>query len=84
MSFLNLLFTRNGQNIFVHAKSDQMFIEVANSYCSKAALTSPEEVKFLFNNEELKINSPKTLAELRIKDGSKNDVVNIANVIGAS
>ena len=84
MSFLNILFKKSGQqNIFVQAKSDEMFIETATKFINKAGITEQESVKYLFNNEELKLTSPKTLAELRIKDGSQIDVVMTNTVIGA-
>ena len=84
MSCLNILFKKSGQqNIFVQAKSDEMFIETATKFCNKAGITEQESVKYLFNNEELKLTSPKTLAELRLKDGSQIDVVMTNTVIGA-
>ena len=83
MSFLNILFTKNGQNISVQAKSDEMFAEVALKFITKAGISGEDKVKFLYNNQELIIDSPKTLAELNFRDGTRIDVVMTNTVIGA-
>ena len=83
MSHINLLFTKNGQNVFVQTTSEEMFAQAALKFCQKAGINSNEAVKYLFNNEELKINSPKSLAELNLRDGSRIDVVMTSTVIGA-
>ena len=83
MSFWNILFTKNGQNISVQAKSDEMFAEVALRFITKAGLTEDDKVTFLYNNQELKMNSPKSLAELNFRDRTRIDVVMTNTVIGA-
>ena len=84
MSFLNILFKKSGQqNIFVQAKSDEMFIETATKFINKAGITDQESVKYLFNNEELKLTSVKTLAELGLENGSQIDVVMTSTFFGA-
>ena len=83
MSFWNIFFVKNGQNITVQATSDEFFAQVALKFIQKAGITEQESVKFLYNNEELKINSPKTLAELKFRDRTKIDVVMTNTVIGA-
>ena len=83
MSFWNIIFTKNGQNISVQATSDEMFAAVALRFITKAGISGDDKVKFLYNNEELKINSPKSLAELNFRDRTKIDVVMTNTVIGA-
>ncbi len=85
MSFWNILFSKNdnGQNVTVQAKSDEFFAQVAFKFIQKAGITDQNSVKYLYNNQELKINSPKTLAELNLRDRSKIDVVMTNTVIGA-
>ena len=85
MSFWNIIFMRNdnGQRVSVQTTSDAMFAEIALKFCNKAGIMGNDQVKYIYNNEELKIESPKTLAELNLRDGSKIEVVMTNTVIGA-
>ena len=46
MSFLNLLFTLNGQRIMIQATSKEFFAEVALRYMNKAGLSQEQIPKF--------------------------------------
>ena len=59
MSYLNIFFTLNGQNINIQAKSTDLFAEVAMKYMQKIGKEG-EELKFFFNSQELIPNSAKT------------------------
>ena len=83
MSNINLIFTLNGQNILIQAKSDEMFAEPALRYMQKAGLTGNDAPKYFFNSAELKLESGKTLAEYNMKDRAQINVVLASNVIGA-
>ena len=83
MSNINLIFTLNGQNILIQAKSDEMFAEPALRYMQKAGLTENDAPKYFFNSAELKLESGKTLAEYNMKDRAQINVVLASNVIGA-
>ena len=85
MSFWNIIFTRNdnGQIVTVQTRSDVMFSEVAFKFCNKAGILGNDKVKFIYNNEELKIESPKSLAELKLRDNAKVEVVMTSTVVGA-
>ena len=83
MSNINLIFTLNGQNILIQAKSDEMFAEAALRYMQKAGLTENDGPKYFFNSAELKLESGKTLAEYNMKDRAQINVVLASNVIGA-
>ena len=85
MSFWNIIFTRNdnGQIVTVQTRSDVMFSEVAFKFCNKAGRLGNDKVKFIYNNEELKIESPKSLAELKLRDNAKVEVVMTSTVVGA-
>ena len=85
MSFWNIIFTRNdnGQIVTVQTTSDVMFSEVAFKLCNKAGILGNDKVKFIYNNEELKIESPKSLAELKLRDNAKVEVVMTSTVVGA-
>ena len=54
MSNINLIFTLNGQNILIQARSDEMFAEAALRYIQKAGLQENDAPKFFFNSDELK------------------------------
>ena len=81
MSFLTLIFVCNGTQILIQANSDDLFAEVAFRYLQKVVIS--EDYKFFFNSRELKPNSYKTLAELKMKNYSRIDVVISKDVIGA-
>ena len=85
MSFWNIIFLRNdnGQMVTIQTTSDVMFVEIALKFCNKAGIEGNDKVKYIYNNEELKVNSPKTLAELKLRDGAKINVVLTSTVIGA-
>ena len=82
MSFLNIFFSLNGQNILIQATSNELFAEVALRYVQKIGKVN-EEVKYFFNSQELMPNSAKTLAEYKVGNNSRIDVVLTATVIGA-
>ena len=76
MSFINFRFILNGQTINIQAKTDEMFAEVALRYLGKAGLDiNANNPKFLFNTQELKLDNPKTLAELNMPKNANIDVV---------
>ena len=83
MSNINLIFTLNGQNILIQAKSDEMFAEPALRYVQKAGLKENDAPKYFFNSAELKLESGKTLAEYNMRDRAQINVVLASNVIGA-
>ena len=82
MSFLNVFFSLNGKHINMQAKSDDMFADLAFRYMQKMGIAQ-ESPKFFFNGRELSLNSAKSLAEYKINDQSKIDVVLSSLVIGA-
>ena len=85
MAFWNIIFQRNdnGQIVNVQTTSDVMFVEIALKFCTKAGIEGNDKVKYIYNNEELKVNSPKSLAELKLRDGAHIIVVLTSTVIGA-
>ena len=82
MSYLNIFFTLNGQNINIQANSNDLFAEVAMKYMQKVGKVG-EDLKFFFNSQELVPNSGKTLADYRITNQARIDVVLASTVIGA-
>ena len=83
MSFLNLLFTLNGQRIMIQATSKEFFAEVALRYINKAGLTQEQAPKFFYNSTELKPDSGKTLEEYKMNSNTNIDVVLSSLVVGA-
>ncbi len=85
MSFWNIIFIRNdnGQKVSVQTTSDVMFAEIALKFCNKAGIEGNDKVKYIYCNEELKIDSPKSLAELKLRNGAQIIVVMTSTVIGA-
>ena len=75
MSFINVGFFLNGQRIYLQAKTDDMFVEVAYRYMQKIGLDKNADPRFFFNSLELKLNNLKTLAELNLHNMSAIDVV---------
>ncbi len=60
-----------------------MFAELAMKYFGKAGISNEDQPKFIFNSQELKTDSCKTLADLKIRDGARIEVVIGKNIIGA-
>ena len=83
MSFINLYFKRDNQNILMQAKGDMMFAELVLKYFQKTGLSENDMPQFLFNSVAIQYDTCKTLDELRMRDGSAIDVVIGKNVIGA-
>ena len=83
MSFLNLLFTLNGQRIMIQATSKEFFAEVALRYMNKAGLNQEQVPKFFYNSTELKPDAGKTLEDYRISSNTNIDVVLSSLVVGA-
>ena len=83
MSFLSLIFVLSGQRVTIQAKSDELFAEVALRYMQKVSLDKNDVPKFFFNSSELKLESAKTLSELKINANAIIDVVLSSTVVGA-
>ena len=83
MSFLNLLFTLNGQRIMIQATSKEYFAEVALRYMNKAGLSQEQVPKFFYNSTELKPDAGKTLEEYKMNSNVNIDVVLSSLVVGA-
>ena len=83
MSFINVFFTLNGRNINMQTTANEMFAELALRYMTKAGLQEQDAPKFFFSSQELILNSAKTLAEYKINNNAKIDVVPTSTVIGA-
>ena len=85
MSFLNILFRRNdnGQMVTIQTTYEVTFAEIALKFLTKTGIDGNDKVIYIYNSEELKIESPKTLAELKIRNGAQILVVMTSMVIGA-
>ena len=62
---------------------DAMFAEIALKFCNKAGIMGNYQVMYIYNSEELKIESPKSLAELHLRDRSIIEVIMTNTVLGA-
>ena len=83
MSNLNIFFFSNGQNILIQANSTDLFAEVALKYLQKVGLQNQDQVKYFFNSQELIPMSGKSLADYKIGNAARIDVVLTSTVIGA-
>jgi len=79
MSFIDIIFVKLGKSTFIQAKTKESFAEVVKRYSLKIG-ENISGVVFIFNCHQLKINSTKSLSELKIKNLSKIEVVTTHNV----
>ena len=84
MSALTVIFRNNDNNITLQLKDDMMFCEAALMYLQKSGIDKEkDDPKFLYNSREIKIDSYKTLKELKIPNRAIIEVILAKNIIGA-
>ena len=75
---MNVTFEKNGQRINIQTTDDEIFPAIALKYCSKIGIDS-SQLEFFLNSKKLGLNSPKTLKELNINNGTVIRVVGKGN-----
>ena len=75
---MNIIFLFENRGIALQANLDELFAEVAFRYLKKIN-SNKEDFKFIFNSNELKPESGKTLGEYNLRDMSKILVISISH-----
>ena len=75
---INIIFQFEGRVVVLPANLDELFAEVAFRYLKKIN-SNKEDFKFIFNSNELKPESGKTLGEYNLRDMSKILVISISH-----
>ena len=75
---MNVTFDKNGQRINIQTTDDEIFPAIALKYCTKIGIDAGL-LEFFLNSKKLGLNSPKTLKELNINNGTVIRVVGKGN-----
>ena len=79
---LNICFSASGRIVNVQATRNMTFSELSKKFCVKA--DEKEKVpSFLLNSSMIDANDKRTLAELRIQNNQRIEVVFTSDVVGA-
>ncbi len=73
---INIKFLYQGKPSIIKCNINNIFAEVAFKFFSKKGIQEYEKFVFLHNFKEIKLNSPKTIGELKINNNSTIEVIN--------